>query len=243
MLTSRLIASTFVIALLCTAPVVVTRAAHADQLPPSAATSTAPPVNQAAPAAGAAAPITDTGTAAEPNAAPSANGGSTEHVVSSSEATSRPPQPKVGFDIGWYFPTDSVVQNRFGADWFSIGVGVGGVPTVTGKRGEFRLDLDVEANAKGNNRAILIPLGLQFETGLSTGGTVPYVGVSADFVSSVIQSQTDNVKSEYRPTAGGSAFAGLNFHDDANIEARYRWMPLIAGYNLNGAEVLAGVRF
>lgn len=191
--------------------------------------------------------VTDSGAAAEPNAAP--NGTLTDNgspVAAPTNARSNAPQPqsrtKVGFDLGWYFPTDAVVENRFGSDWFTIGVGAGTLGAIT-KQTRFVVDLDVEADQKGDNRAILIPLGLEMETGLSNGRTVPYVGVSGDFISTVIQSPQDNVKSAYRAGIGASAFAGLNFQDNVNIEARYRVMDKIAGYNLDGAEVTAGVRF
>jgi hypothetical protein len=165
-------------------------------------------------------------------------------VTSSSNGSSQanPPQPPVGFDIGEYLPTDAVVRNRFYGQWFTIGLGEGLIPAVP-KKGMVRLQLDVLANTRGNNRAILVPLGIAYEMGLGTGSTVPYAGVSADLMSTVIQSSTDNVRDAYRAGVAGSVFGGVNFSHDISLELRYREIQKIAGYNFSGLEATAGMRF
>jgi len=161
---------------------------------------------------------------------------------SQSTQSPNPPRPKVGFDIGEYLPLDKVVQNRFGSQWFEIGLGEGQIPSDETK-GVIRFELDLLTNARGDNRAILIPLGVEYEVGLGTGSITPYVGVGAEIVPSVIQAAQDHVKSQLRAEPGASAYAGLNFNHDAQLEIRYRAMENTAGYDFNGAEATLGIRF
>ena len=162
---------------------------------------------------------------------------------SQSSQPSNPPRPAIGFDIGEYLPTDAVVKNRFGAQWFTIGLGEGQIPADETKGQVRDSSPTFSPTPKATTARFLIPLGIEYELGLGTGAIAPYVGVGGEVIASVVQSATDSVKSQLRGTFGGSVYAGLNLNHNANVEVRYRGMEKIAGYDFNGGEATIGLRF
>ncbi|MDR3709110.1 MAG: hypothetical protein P4L33_12485 [Capsulimonadaceae bacterium] len=150
---------------------------------------------------------------------------------------------RVGPELGLFVPTRNLVRNRFGTNWFSFGVGLGQYTTAP-ETGQWTFDISLLSNASGGNAAYLLPLGAEYRLGLAANrSAVPYVAAEGDYVPSDVRSQTDNVNWGIRSAWGGALLAGIDFGSDARIEAGYRWISDIIGYNFSGAVISAGFRF
>lgn len=151
---------------------------------------------------------------------------------------------RVGPELGLFIPTTNLVRNRFGNDWFSVGIGLGqyAAAPVTG---QWSFDIGLISNTSGSNAAYLLPLGPEYRIGLTRGRSVtPYLAAEGDIVPTDIRSETDNVPYGIRTSWGGGAFGGLDFGNGiARIEGGYRWFTQVAGYTFSGAEVSLGLRF
>nr|CAA9236517.1 hypothetical protein AVDCRST_MAG63-1222 [uncultured Armatimonadetes bacterium] len=167
-------------------------------------------------------------------------------------ATTTSPQPeqeqprrrrfRIGPEIGVYLPTDSKTRDRFGDTWFTFGIGLGPIPEPQ-QRGIFGIDLNVLYRKRGDNRALVIPLGVSYRRSLSVGPTAPYVGASLNLVFADLKSEEDDVDSGLRTTAGASVFLGTTFSENGYVEARYMGISKIRGFDLSGLNLRAGLRF
>jgi hypothetical protein len=161
------------------------------------------------------------------------------------EAQPRKSAPRFTFgpDLGLYLPTKNLVKDRFGDNWFSLGIGFGQYETAP-MAGRIGFNLSFFTNKHNSNTAFLIPIGVQYRKGLTQGkSATPYVGAEGDLVISDIHSATDNVKWGVRTSAGASAFAGVDFGTSARLEVQYRGFTDIAGYDFSGTNLVAGFRF
>lgn len=166
-----------------------------------------------------------------------------------------PPPPRrrsrfrIGPELGLFLPTSSKTRDRFGDSWVSFGIGLGRISRAA-ENGRPRpvLGLSVLTKSRGDNRAIIVPLGLEYRVPLtratSESATVPYVGVSGDLVFADLRVREVNENiSGLRVTGGASAYVGTTFSDSAYIEARYRLIARTRGYDLSGLNLTAGFRF
>lgn len=81
--------------------------------------------------------------------------------------------PPLGLDIGVYIPTSSRTRQLFGSKWTSYGPGIGSV-AAPGK-GELKFEFDVLTASKGRNKAMIIPLFLEYRLPVF-GGILPIPG-------------------------------------------------------------------
>lgn len=151
---------------------------------------------------------------------------------------------RIGPTVGLFLPTDGKTRDRFGSDWFSIGLGIGPVSGVTDK-GQVGFDFNLLYQSRGGNHALVVPLGVGYRVALTkdtTAKTVPYAGVTADYYIINVKSDQDNVNGTYG-AGGGSLVLGANFGNSANLEARYQFASKVKGFDFSGLNLTAGYRF
>jgi hypothetical protein len=161
--------------------------------------------------------------------------------------------PPLGPNLGLFAPTSTMARDRFGSTWVAFGLGLGGVRPAR-RGGGLVGDFGAISGRRGDNRALIIPLGVEWRTALggagSSGdegeerpGNVPYVGVAVDAYATRLRSDEDGVRAGWRFAGGGGAALGVTFAQRGFVEARYRIISKIRGIDLSGAQVRAGVRF
>lgn len=151
---------------------------------------------------------------------------------------------RIGPTIGFFLPSDSKTQDRFGSSWFSIGLGLGPVAGITNK-GAIGFDVNLLYQQHNGNHALIVPLGVGYRVALTSdtaAKTVPYAGVTADYYIINFKSNPENINGTYG-AGGGSAILGLNFGDTANVEARYQFASKVRGFDFSGLNLTAGYRF
>ena len=168
-------------------------------------------------------------------------------------AQDAPRRPLLGLNLGVYIPTSDKARDAFGSTFFNFGIGIGRFRTPSDK-GAVGFDFSIIANRSvfggGDNRAILIPLGVSYvrrltpptSEELATGWT-PYFGASANLIVSNLRSDRDNIESKWRAGAGGSLFIGAVWKGQYSIQARYYGMTSVEGLNLSGLNLTTGFRF
>ena len=169
-----------------------------------------------------------------------------------SEAAGVPPRkfsrrllPLIGVDYGTFVPVSARTRERFGASWQTWGVGIGKVEQIS-RRGAIVTELNFLSAGRGNTKAIVVPVGLQYRRTLGNGlgsDISPYCVASANMYATYIKSEPDNIKYGLRFAVGGALAGGFTFGERAFIEIRYRAMTGVRGVNLSGNEIRSGVRF
>ncbi len=174
------------------------------------------------------------------------------------EATQTPPAPptypeapqesrprresfRIGPEVGFFLPSDKKTRDVFGDSWTSFGVGLGKVTSAEDQR-PLGFDVYVLYKSRNGNRALLIPIGLQYRRPLNKGRTAAYAGVSADLIPGEIRVPAENRRG-FKVTAGASAFIGTTIGTDAYVEARYLVAGSLNSYNVSGLNLSAGIRF
>jgi len=152
--------------------------------------------------------------------------------------------PSIGADAGIYLPTSSKTRDLYGSQWTSFGIGLGSIGTPT-EQGHTGTDLQVLYSKRGDNSALLIPIGVEYRRSLGTPNTsfTPYWALGLDIVPNAIKSIPDNVDYKWRAAAGATAAVGADFGKSAFIEARYRAVSHVEGIDLSGTAFTIGVRF
>lgn len=156
--------------------------------------------------------------------------------------------PKIGIDLGAFFPTDSKTRNRFGSVWTSVGLGIGSADAPP-SAGRFTLDVSFTSETNGNNYAYVVPVGVAYRRAFSAASAesgqffVQYYGVSLDAVGVDLRSQQDNVHPGVELTGGGSLTLGTTVGKSAFVEARYSEIAKVEGFDLSGLGLTVGVRF
>ncbi len=148
---------------------------------------------------------------------------------------------RIGPELGLFLPTDNKTRDTFGGSWLSFGLGLGGITSAQDQR-PLGFNLYILYKKSGDNRAIIVPVGLQYRRPLNKGRTAAYAGVSADLLPGEIRVPSENRRG-VKVTAGASAFIGTTVGDDAYVEARYLAAGSLNGYNVSGLKLSAGLRF
>lgn len=151
---------------------------------------------------------------------------------------------RIGPTVGLFLPTDGKTRDRFGSDWFSVGIGIGPVSGVTSS-GQVGFDFNLLYQQNHGNHALVVPLGIGYRVALTkdtTAKTVPYAGITADWYLINIKSDPDNISGTYG-AGGGSLSLGVNFASNANLEARYQFASKVKGFDFSGLNLTAGYRF
>ena len=92
----------------------------------------------------------------------------------------------------------------------------------------------------------MIPVGANYIRAFGSredAKTRPYYGASLNLVPAKIRSLPDGVNTGIKLGYGGSAFVGTTLGRKTFVEARYRAISDIAGFNLSGLGLSAGIRF
>ena len=149
----------------------------------------------------------------------------------------------IGPEVGVFFPTSSKTSNRFGSAWYSLGLALGPVSSVS-TSGSLSFDFGLQYQSRSGNHVLLVPLGAEYRIGLSqrTASAQPYAGVAADLYIVNVKSGEDNVNAT-EATGGASALIGLNVGKNTNLEARYQFVSSVKGFDFSGLSLSAGYRF
>jgi len=150
---------------------------------------------------------------------------------------------RIGPELGVFVPTKNLVKSRFGADWYSLGVGFGQY-NLAPVSGQTILDISLLSNSSGGNSAYLLPIGAEYRRGLTEDTSfTPYVAGELDLVPTYVRSVTDNVAGSIRTGAGSGIFGGVDVGRGLRFETGYRWFTPVAGYDFSGASASIGFRF
>jgi hypothetical protein len=151
----------------------------------------------------------------------------------------------IGPQVGAFLPTSSKVRDHFGSSWLSIGPGLGAVKQPS-YEGRFAFDFSFSSQKKNGNRAYILPLGVSYTKALLRDperSAQPFVGAALNVVGTKLRSIPDGVDTGVKAGAGGSVFLGSTVGEKAFVEARYRTMTSVAGFNFSGLDLTAGYRF
>ena len=168
----------------------------------------------------------------------------------------KPPRlPFFGLNAGTYLPTSAAVRNRFGDNWFSFSPGLGTVlpPLVPSPMADLSLATRSKTVDTFNNRVFMALLGQQYQwplfkltpvegQALRLPLVLPYMGVSAGAVYANLRSEADTVNNNGF-AATGSVYVGASIGLNGFLQARWRTMGRIHGFDLSGLDLVAGVRF
>ena len=160
--------------------------------------------------------------------------------------------PYLGLNVGTFVPTSALTRSRFGGNWQTFSPGLGTVlPSLKPTRlPDFSLATRRRSVGGFNNKAFLVLLGIQQQWPLFTLSEdatrlptfLPYAGVGAGATYANLRSGADNVNGSAFG-ASASAYVGTSIGLNAFIEARYRLLSPIKGFNLSGTQVSIGLRF
>lgn len=162
---------------------------------------------------------------------------------------SRPPA-QLGVNISFYQPNSKATRDAFGGSWLGIAPAFGPLQNSQGgtKIGTELMFLTGKRSVNGiTNRINMYNVGLQAKISQrssygSTGGLKPYAGAGIGLAYVDLDDNVNNV-SKTKLTSTTTAFIGVTFGDNLMLEARYRWLPKISGYDLSGRQLSIGFRF
>ncbi len=147
-----------------------------------------------------------------------------------------------GVEVGFFHFNSSATGDTFGGNGISISPAFGSIRAAT-KHGDIRSDFGLKFSRSNSNTLVFLPLGARYVLGLSEKTNQPYIGASLNAVPAYTKIETANLGGKFEVAVGGSAFAGYNFGDRFNIEARYFQISKVRGFDLSHFEVSAGARF
>lgn len=161
--------------------------------------------------------------------------------------------PKLGVNLGVFFPSNGKARDRFGKSWTSFGIGIGR-PERPSATGQVSFDFSTEYKKSGDHHAFIAPIGVAYRRAFSAADLrvnsegasrtfIPYYGVSADLVVLDLRSPEDDVHSRFRLTEGASALVGTTVGASGFAEAKYLAVGSVKSFNLSGFSVTAGIRF
>ena len=163
--------------------------------------------------------------------------------------------PLYGLNVGTYLPTSAAVRARFGDNWFSFSPGFGTVlpPPIARLSPDFNLASQRKATGGFNNRAFMASLAAQYQwplfqlyatesEPLKLPKLMPYAGVSVGGAYANLRSQADGVNgSGLAPS--GSLYVGTSIGLSSFVEARWRAVGKVQGFELSGLDLSIGFRF
>lgn len=174
---------------------------------------------------------------------------SVPYDASTSEAEARKKRWRLGPQLGMFFPTDERTRSRFGGNWTNLGLGIGGVPEAPSE-GRAAFELYVMYNNRGDNQALVIPVGMSYRRALGNADGDPnvnrtfvYIGGSLSAYAVDVRSKVDNVRGGFRGTVGASPLIGMTMGRTGYIEARYHFIPEVSTFQMSGFNATFGLRF
>lgn len=147
-----------------------------------------------------------------------------------------------GVEVGFFRFNSSATGDTFGGNGISISPAFGVIRAAT-RRGSVRPDFGLNISRSNGNTLVFLPIGARYILGLSDKTNQPYIGASLNAVPAYTKIETLNLGGKFELAVGGSAFAGYNFGDRFNVEARYFQISKVRGFDLSHFEFAAGVRF
>lgn len=152
--------------------------------------------------------------------------------------------PRIGPEYGTFVPVSSWTRDRFGASWGGFGFNWGSLEKFS-NRGTLTGEVDFFYSKKEDNRALLVPMGLQYQQAIGKpfNDIQPYYRASINVFGTQLKAEEDGIHKGVRFAYGGSVASGFNFGTSAFLEVRYRTMTEVRGIDLSGTEFRAGVRF
>ena len=156
--------------------------------------------------------------------------------------------PKIGVDYDTFLPSSGKTHSRFGSSWGGIGIGIGRPDQPSGK-GRIAFDFSTQYRKSGDHHAFIAPIGVSYRRAFSPDAVkqkstfTPYYGFTVNLVPVDLRSVEDNVHSGFRLTYGGSALVGTTIGASGFVEARYREVAKVKGFDLSGIKLSVGVRF
>lgn len=178
---------------------------------------------------------------------------------------SKPRRDPLGLDLGIYLPAAAKTKALFGDKWISFGPGIGSVAAPT--KGGFRADFDILMARKNGNRAMIIPIGVEYRlpvfggiipipsgpppgVAMSGGGkppiwalVSPYLSVGASAYATQLKVDSLGLDSKWRGSSGFSGAIGLSVGERAFAELRYRTASKVEGIDIAGGQFRLGLRF
>ena len=149
---------------------------------------------------------------------------------------------RLGVEVGYLRFSSRQTSDTFGGNGISVSPALGAFRLGT-RRGVTQFDFGVNVSQGNGNTLVFVPLGARYTKTLGDGPTRPYVGVSADVAPTYSKIASLGLGGKTSFATGGSAFAGLNFGNRFNLEARYFALSKVRGYDLSHFRLAAGVRF
>ncbi len=164
-------------------------------------------------------------------------------VVVSVGATPCAAREKIPIYIGGslFFPTASSTQDAFGGTWPQLSVGW--LDTEKPNKWEFTFDLS-SFKCDDEYEARLIPLTIGVQHGIGSDGTKsvqPYVALRAGPYYGSVEAEALGI-SETRIGLNANAAVGVVIDKRYFVEGRYDHFGRVAGFDLGGFSVSAGVR-
>lgn len=149
---------------------------------------------------------------------------------------------RLGVEVGYLRFSSRNTSDTFGGNGISIAPAFGAFQLGT-QRGVTQFDFGVNVSQGNGNTLVFVPIGARYTKALGAGPSRPYIGVSADVAPTYSKIQSLGLGGKTSYATGGSAFAGLNFGNRLNIEARYFALSKVRGYDLSHFRLAAGLRF
>lgn len=151
-------------------------------------------------------------------------------------------RPRVGLTIGQYRYTSAQTRDTFGGNSFSISPTYSR-PREADTKGHLRFDFSFNSSSNGDNRLIMVPLGVGYRRTAGAGETLPYFGGSLNLAPIYLKVPDQNIGGKLSLAAGGSAFVGVQFQQRYTLEARYFLLSKVRGYDVSGLNFSLGARF
>ena len=148
----------------------------------------------------------------------------------------------LGAEIGYFHFSSSRTSDTFGGNGFSISPAFGSI-RVAKRRGQLRPDFGLNVSSSSGNTLVFVPIGARYVVGLSDKTNQPYVGASLNVAPVYTKIKTLGIGGKVQFAGGASAFAGYNFGNRFNLEARYFELSKVRGNDLSHFEIAAGARF
>lgn len=152
---------------------------------------------------------------------------------------------QVGLSFGAFYPSDSLIQDRFGKQIISFGFS----PMSLRKPNASYLEpnVNVISAQKGSEDLLVIPATLRFVKtfGDPQGRTVPYFAVGAGGYYSYYDIYSPTASARYTDTHWGStanAELGMILDQTTSLVVRYNWFSKAQGLRFDGLSLGISIR-
>jgi len=145
--------------------------------------------------------------------------------------------------IGTYIPTNDKAKDTFGSSWPSIGfvMGMGIGDRIYDK---FEFHLDGIMRKSNSDYVYMFPVGAAYTIRPPKMKSItPWAGASVDVYFTSVRSISNHVDTGWRPSVGGSVFAGLDLGKNLSLKASYLATPKVSSFDLSGMNLQATIGF